>query len=83
MFLLKTTLRPSWSYHLAGDTDMAMQILEEFKKSQKIINRDLVGHFMKKMFNKKNDYDYEHSELLLYKNLVLELKGELNLLLKT
>ena len=81
MFQLKPTQRASWSglamsYHLAGDYEMADQILEEFRKSQKNVNRDLVGHFMKKMFNKKNDYDYEHSELLLYQNLVIQESGD-------
>jgi len=81
MFQLKPTQRASWSglamsYHLAGDFEMAVQILEEFRKSQKNVNRDLVGHFMKKMFNKKNDYDYEHSELLLYQNMVIRESGD-------
>eukprot|EP00092_Neocalanus_flemingeri_P004109 GFUD01004421.1.p1 GENE.GFUD01004421.1~~GFUD01004421.1.p1 ORF type:complete len:752 (-),score=167.38 GFUD01004421.1:178-2433(-) len=87
MFQLKPTQRASWSglamsYHLAGDFDMAVHILEEFRKSQKNVNRDLVGHFMKKMFNKKNDYDYEHSELLLYQSMVLQESGDLSGALK-
>ena len=87
MFQQKPTQRASWSglamsYHLAGDFDMAVQILEEFRKSQKNVNRDLVGHFMKKMFNKKNDYDYEHSELLLYQNMVIQESGDIPAALK-
>jgi len=87
MFQLKPTQRASWSglamsYHLAGDYEMAAQILEEFRKSQKNVNRELVGHFMKKMFDKKNDYDYEHSELLLYQNMVIQESGDIPSALK-
>jgi len=87
MFQLKPTQRASWSglalsYHLAGDFEMAVQILEEFRKSQKSVNRELVGHFMKQMFNKKNDYDYEHSELLVYQNMVIEESGDTQAALK-
>ena len=35
------------------------------------VNREVVGQFMKQMFNKKVNYDYEHSELLLYQNMVI------------
>ena len=73
---LKPTQRASWaglamSYHLTGDFDMALNLLENFLKSRQDVNRELVGEFMKKMFNKKLNYDYEHSELLLYQNMVI------------
>ncbi|VDP44251.1 unnamed protein product [Soboliphyme baturini] len=56
LFTLRPTQRASWigfamAYHLMQDYDMALQVLEEFRKTQ-------------------NEYDYEHSEFLLYENMV-------------
>ena len=68
--------RASWaglamSYHLTGDFDTALAILDGFRRNQSNVNREVVGQFMKQMFNKKVNYDYEHSELLLYQNMVI------------
>jgi len=87
MFQIKPAQRATWSglalsYHLSGDLEMASHILEEFCRSQKSVNRDLVEKLMKKMFNKNTDYDYEHSELLLYQNLVLRDSGKTDEALK-
>ncbi|EEC01908.1 N-terminal acetyltransferase A complex subunit NAT1, putative [Ixodes scapularis] len=65
LFMLRPTQRASWigfsmSYHLLKDYDMALKILEEFRKTQT-----------------KRGYDYEHSELLLYQNMVMREAGEL------
>ena len=59
------------SYHLTGEFSMALKLLEDLCQKQKNVNRELVGEFMKKMFNKKNHYDIEHSELLMYQNMVI------------
>ncbi|KAH9373691.1 hypothetical protein HPB48_018664 [Haemaphysalis longicornis] len=66
LFMLRPTQRASWigfsmSYHLLKDYDMALKILEEFRKTQT-----------------KRGYDYEHSELLLYQNMVMREAGELD-----
>lgn len=63
LFNLRPTQRASWigfamAYHLLKDYDMALKILEEFRKTQT-----------------KRGYDYEHSELLLYQNMVLREAG--------
>ena len=73
---LKPTQRTSWvslalSYHLTGHFDTALDMLQTFRSSQDHVNRDLVGEVMKKMFKKKINSDYEHSELLLYQNMVI------------
>ena len=73
---LKPTQKTSWvslalSYHLSGEFEIALELLDTFRSSQKHVDRELVGHFMKKMFSKKLNYDYEHSELLLYQNMVI------------
>lgn len=65
LFMLRPTQRASWigfamAYHLLKDYDMALKILEEFRKTQT-----------------KRGYDYEHSELLLYQNTVLQEAGNL------
>jgi len=49
------------SYHLLGDYDMAQSVLEEFRKTQ----QDRPAPSSDKPF------DNEHSEFLLYQNLVL------------
>jgi len=64
LFQLRPTQRASWigfamSYHLLDDFDMALKILEEFRKTQQ-----------------KTAYDYEHSELLMYQNMVLKESGD-------
>jgi len=64
LFQLRPTQRASWigfamSYHLLDDFDMALKILEEFRKTQQ-----------------KTAYDYEHSELLMYQNMVLRESGD-------
>lgn len=46
------------AYHLLRDYEMALKILEEFRKTQT-----------------KRAYDYEHSELLLYQNMVFRESG--------
>ncbi|XP_054262558.1 N-alpha-acetyltransferase 15, NatA auxiliary subunit-like [Macrosteles quadrilineatus] len=65
LFMLRPTQRASWigfamSYHLLKDYDMALKILNAFRKTllQTII-------------------DYEHSELLLYQNMVIQESGAL------
>jgi len=45
------------AYHLLNDYDMALQILEEFRKTQS--SADI------------KPFDYEHGEMLLYQNMVL------------
>ncbi|KAL0273209.1 UNVERIFIED_CONTAM: hypothetical protein PYX00_005941 [Menopon gallinae] len=60
LFMLRPTQRASWigfamAYHLIGEYDMALKILEAFRKTQV-----------------KSSYDFEHSELLLYQNMVIQ-----------
>ena len=59
------------SYHMMGDFTMALSVLENLSRSQENVNRELVGELMKKMFNKKETYNYENSELVLYQNMVI------------
>ena len=59
------------SYHLTGDFDTALNMLDNLNKSKENVNKELVGELMKKMFNKKEAYDYENSELILYHNMVI------------
>ncbi|GAB6026014.1 N-alpha-acetyltransferase 15, NatA auxiliary subunit [Chamberlinius hualienensis] len=66
LFKLRPTQRASWigyamAYHLLQEFEMALKILEEFRKTQQ----------------QKQGYDYEHSELLLYQNTVLKESGQL------
>jgi len=49
------------SYHLLGDYDMAQSVLEEFRKTQQDRPAPLPD----------KPYDNEHSEFLLYQNLIL------------
>ncbi|XP_046394061.1 N-alpha-acetyltransferase 15, NatA auxiliary subunit [Ischnura elegans] len=63
LFMLRPTQRASWigfamAYHLLQDYEMALKIVEEFRKNQV-----------------KTTYDYEHSELLLYENMVIQDSG--------
>ncbi|XP_064636632.1 N-alpha-acetyltransferase 15, NatA auxiliary subunit-like [Lineus longissimus] len=65
LLVLRPGQRASWigyamSYHLLKDYDMAIKVLEEYRKTQQV---------------KPNDY--EHSELLLYQNMVLREAGTL------
>lgn len=67
LFRLRPTQRASWigfamSYHLLGDYEGALKILEDFRKTQSDI---------------PTSYDYEHSELLLYQNMVIQESGNL------
>ncbi|CAF0974034.1 unnamed protein product [Adineta steineri] len=71
LFNLKPGQRQSWigfamSYHLLGDFDMAQSVLEEFRKTQ----QDRPASAPDK------PYDNEHSEFLLYQNLVLRENGQ-------
>ena len=80
MFQIAPGQRGSWSglavaHHLAGDLDMAAMLMEEFRKSQHEVNRDMMGKLMKEMFHTKGDFAYEHSELLLYQNQILREAG--------
>ncbi|KRT84090.1 Anaphase-promoting complex subunit 3 protein [Oryctes borbonicus] len=66
LLMLRPTQRASWigyamSFHLLEDYKNALNILDEFLDQQQ----------------KANNYDYEHSELLLYQNLVIQESGEL------
>ncbi|ELU08201.1 hypothetical protein CAPTEDRAFT_222736 [Capitella teleta] len=59
LLVLRPAQRASWigyamAYHLLKDYDMAMQVLEEFRKTQTV-----------------KPFDYEHSELILYQNMIL------------
>ncbi|UJR25810.1 hypothetical protein I4U23_007160 [Adineta vaga] len=71
LFNLKPGQRQSWlgfamSYHLLGDYDMAQSVLEEFRKTQQ--DRPTPSS--------DKAYDNEHSEFLLYQNLVLRESGQ-------
>ncbi|XP_013092787.2 N-alpha-acetyltransferase 15, NatA auxiliary subunit-like [Biomphalaria glabrata] len=64
LLALRPGQRASWigyamAYHLLKDYDMCLKILEEFRKTQ----------------TPKPVYDYEHSELLLYQNMVMQEAG--------
>jgi len=64
LLALRPGQRASWigyamAYHLLKDYDMCLKILEEFRKTQ----------------TPKPYFDYEHSELLLYQNLVMQEAG--------
>ena len=54
------------SHHLIGDYDMAQSILEEFRKTQQD----------RPVSSPNKVYDNEHSEFLLYQNLVLRESGQ-------
>ncbi|CAF4418537.1 unnamed protein product, partial [Didymodactylos carnosus] len=63
LFILKPGQRASWigfamSYHLLGDYDMAFSVLEEYRKTQQDKPTE-------------KQYAIEHSEFLLYQNLVM------------
>ncbi|XP_076467925.1 N-alpha-acetyltransferase 15, NatA auxiliary subunit-like [Babylonia areolata] len=60
LLVLRPGQRASWigyamAYHLLKDYSMALRILEEFRKTQ----------------SQPKTFDYEHSELLLYQNMVM------------
>ena len=82
MFQIAPGQRGSWSglvvaHHLSGDLDMAAMLMEEFRKSQHEVNRDVMGKLMKEMFHTKGDFAYEHSELLIYQNEILREAGRI------
>lgn len=61
LLVLRPAQKASWigyamSFHLLKDYDMALKILEEFRKTQPVSVKP---------------YDYEHSEMLLYQNQVM------------
>ncbi|KAL1129941.1 hypothetical protein AAG570_012885 [Ranatra chinensis] len=65
LFMLRPIQRVSWigfamAYHLLKDYDMALKILDSFR-------RTLISGV----------YDYEHSELLLYQNMVIQESGNI------
>ena len=60
LLVLKPAQRASWigyamSFHLLKDYEMALKVVEEFRKTQLSIR----------------PFDYEHSELLLYQNMLM------------
>jgi len=62
---IRPAQRQSWigysiSYYLLGDYEMAFQILEEFRRTLFQENQN------------KSTLDFEHSEMLLYLNMILE-----------
>lgn len=64
LLVLRPGQRASWigyamAYHLLKDYAMALRILEEFRKTQ----------------SQPKSFDYEHSELLLYQNMVMREAG--------
>ncbi|XP_050441172.1 N-alpha-acetyltransferase 16, NatA auxiliary subunit [Adelges cooleyi] len=64
LFMLRPTQRASWigyamAYHLLSDFDMALKILETFRKTQMV----------------SAPFDFEYSELLLYQNMVVQESG--------
>lgn len=63
LLVLRPGQRASWigyamAYHLLEDYDMALNVLEEFRKTQM-----------------PKSLDYEHSELLMYQNLIMREAG--------
>ncbi|KAI0212821.1 N-alpha-acetyltransferase 15, NatA auxiliary subunit [Lamellibrachia satsuma] len=63
LLVLRPAQRASWigyamAYHLLKDYDMALRVLEEYRKTQTV-----------------KPFDYEHSEMLLYQNMVLREAG--------
>ncbi|XP_023336422.1 N-alpha-acetyltransferase 16, NatA auxiliary subunit [Eurytemora carolleeae] len=68
---LKPTQRVSWaalalSYHLLGDYEMAVKLLDELYMSQRKVDREVVGQFIQSFLNKKTEYDIEYSEIIKY-----------------
>jgi len=66
---LRPAQRQSWigysiSYFLTGGYDMAYSIMEEFRKTQYHENQI------------KSSHDFEHSEMLLYQNMILRESGK-------
>ncbi|XKL64988.1 hypothetical protein PGB90_005074 [Kerria lacca] len=64
LFMLRPTQRVSWigfamAYHLLEDYETALNILETFRKTQV----------------PSSGYDFEHSEFLLYQNMVIRESG--------
>ncbi|XP_033327720.1 N-alpha-acetyltransferase 15/16 isoform X1 [Megalopta genalis] len=76
LLMLRPTQRASWigfaiSYHLLKDYEMALKILDTFRNFP-------MGYSS----NVQICYDYEHSELLLYQNMVIQESGECEQALK-
>ncbi|XP_060532517.1 N-alpha-acetyltransferase 15, NatA auxiliary subunit [Cylas formicarius] len=74
LLMLRPTQRTSWigyamSFHLLEDYKNALSILETFLDRQQVEGLDVT--------KKVNNIDYEHSELLLYQNLVIQESGDL------
>ncbi|VEN54859.1 unnamed protein product, partial [Callosobruchus maculatus] len=71
LLMLRPTQRASWigyamSFHLLEDYKNALSILETFLDQQQ----------------QPSNFDYEHSELLLYQNMVIQESGDLRAALK-
>ncbi|KAL1509166.1 hypothetical protein ABEB36_003946 [Hypothenemus hampei] len=71
LLMLRPTQRASWigyavSFHLLEDYKNALSILDTFLDQQQRLN----------------NFDYEHSELLLYQNMVIQESGDLKQALK-
>lgn len=87
--MLRPTQRVSWigfamAYHLLEDYETALNILETFRKTQVLsvskLNRYLF-QFLSFCITKieylilQSGYDFEHSEFLLYQNMVIRESG--------
>lgn len=92
LFRLRPTQRASWigfamSYHLIGDYEGALKILEDFRKTQSDIPVSKIKVCPRPVFMFvclqhwfvlfQSSYDYEHSEVLLYQNMVIQESGAL------
>ncbi|VDM38371.1 unnamed protein product [Toxocara canis] len=72
LLMLRPQQRFSWigyvtAYHLLKDYDMALKIVNEFCNNNKV---------------QPSEYDFEHSELILYQNMILRESGQLEVALK-
>lgn len=95
LLVLRPGQRASWigyamAYHLLEDYDMALNVLEEFRKTQivSIFCKNMIDiliflctqyvfftmKFISATFQPKS-LDYEHSELLMYQNLIMREAG--------
>lgn len=92
MFKLRPSQHVSWigfamSYHLLGDFETANSILDTFRQSQQLNVRQHLFIFYKSLimvsvWSVQENYDYKHSELLLYQNQILQESGNLDKALK-
>jgi peptide alpha-N-acetyltransferase len=68
------------AHHYAGDLPMALRVLEAYESTLVSVKRDLIS-LQKRPTNTlltQEEYkspDYEHSEMLLYKNLIIQEQG--------